>query len=349
MMPFLAGRHNAAKLLRMDKILLPPSGLVGCRKRMPTRPRSAQTASHVERTPLGIAVSNFPSDFARQCWLYVIRVGAARMPVGARYQHSDRDGFLLHFVRRGKMEYRLRQTRLSASAGQCCLMDLSEAIQYESVGTGRAEYYWVSFNGKDMTRIFLELRADSLPIFPLADFDGMAARFRELLSLCRRKPPAYEPRCSALLTLLLTDLFLSRQGNTAPAQGLPGTGHLAGPVRRGIELMMARYFDVDLGVKQIATIAGLSMYRFSHLFKQQTGVSVIAFLTRLRMEQARTLLLHSNRPVAEIGRMVGIARQNYFARVFRRFYGATPVEFRRKELERSRRGSRGGQRLPPSA
>ena len=66
----------------------------------------------------------------------------------------------------------------------------------------------------------------------------------------------------------------------------------------------------------------------ARLFKDATGLPPMAYLARLRAEQAAGLLLHSQHPVASIGRAVGWPDQNYFARRFRAHFGLSPSTYR---------------------
>jgi AraC family transcriptional regulator, L-rhamnose operon transcriptional activator RhaR len=64
------------------------------------------------------------------------------------------------------------------------------------------------------------------------------------------------------------------------------------------------------------------------LFKGATGLPPMAYLARLRAENAATLLLHTDEPVTCIGRSVGWPDQNYFARRFKAHYGLAATTYR---------------------
>lgn len=72
----------------------------------------------------------------------------------------------------------------------------------------------------------------------------------------------------------------------------------------------------------------ISKHYLSHLFKEQTGVSPIKYLTSKRMEKACELLSETELPVSEVSKAVGYENPLYFSQVFKRIYGISPVKYR---------------------
>lgn len=72
----------------------------------------------------------------------------------------------------------------------------------------------------------------------------------------------------------------------------------------------------------------ISKHYLSHLFKEQTGISPIKYLTSKRMEKACELLSETELPVSEVSKAVGYENPLYFSQVFKRVYGISPVKYR---------------------
>jgi two-component system, response regulator YesN len=89
----------------------------------------------------------------------------------------------------------------------------------------------------------------------------------------------------------------------------------------------------DLGVEEISDYLGISYSYFSMLFKQTFGETFLEYLTRRRIELAKSMLLACDKSVAQIGKLVGYSERRYFTRVFYKFTGATPSEYREKNIE----------------
>lgn len=87
----------------------------------------------------------------------------------------------------------------------------------------------------------------------------------------------------------------------------------------------------DLSLSAHAKALNVSPGYLSTLFKKETGVTLTEFVTRRRMEHAAALLRETKLPVSLIAQRCGIGDDNYFIRLFRRYTGFTPKQFR-KEL-----------------
>jgi two-component system response regulator YesN len=89
----------------------------------------------------------------------------------------------------------------------------------------------------------------------------------------------------------------------------------------------------DLSVEETATHVGLSTSYFSLLFKQTFGETFIEYVTRQRMERAKAMLADTPKSVAQIAKEVGYAERRYFTKVFMKYTGENPTEFRSKRQE----------------
>ena len=81
-------------------------------------------------------------------------------------------------------------------------------------------------------------------------------------------------------------------------------------------------------ITEYAAMAHLSESRFSHAFKEQTGLSPKAYLTRIRVDHACRLLEDPQLSLAEVAAAVGIEDTNYFSRLIKKYTGHTPSHFR---------------------
>ena len=103
------------------------------------------------------------------------------------------------------------------------------------------------------------------------------------------------------------------------------------PVMQAVSHLEQIYGDPKLSIGELSKILGVSADRLSRQFHRETGVTLSAYLRRMRMERAAGLLLATELSVQEIGRRVGIPDATYFAKQFREIYGETPQRYRNRK------------------
>lgn len=84
----------------------------------------------------------------------------------------------------------------------------------------------------------------------------------------------------------------------------------------------------DLSLGQVAASVHTSLFYFCKLFKRHTGVSFTEYVSRLRTEKAKNLLLNPNLRVSEIAYEVGFQSLTHFNRVFKRVVHESPTAYR---------------------
>jgi two-component system response regulator YesN len=95
-------------------------------------------------------------------------------------------------------------------------------------------------------------------------------------------------------------------------------------------------FDKPMSLEDIARASYMSVSRLAHVFKEQMGITLIDYLTGVRIERAKQLLLATAQNCTEICFQSGFNNQSYFTRTFKRLVGATPRQFRVKNLRREK-------------
>jgi two-component system response regulator YesN len=89
-----------------------------------------------------------------------------------------------------------------------------------------------------------------------------------------------------------------------------------------------RSFCRELTLEEVSREVHVSPYYFSKLFKEQTGDNFINYVTLKRIETAKQLLRDGRLNIKSICSEVGYSDPNYFSRLFKRFEGVTPTEYR---------------------
>lgn len=92
------------------------------------------------------------------------------------------------------------------------------------------------------------------------------------------------------------------------------------------------HYGENIMLDDIASYLEVSSFYLSKLFKKATGRNFTDLLAEKRVEKAKTLL-RSQMSVKEITFAVGFNSQNYFTKVFKKYCGITPTEYKNKTEE----------------
>jgi len=95
-------------------------------------------------------------------------------------------------------------------------------------------------------------------------------------------------------------------------------------------------YDKSVTLAEMARISHLSVSRLAHVFKEQMGITIIDYLTGVRIERAKQLLLATEQNCTEICFQVGYNNQSYFTRTFKELAGMTPMQFRAKNRRKEK-------------
>lgn len=101
-------------------------------------------------------------------------------------------------------------------------------------------------------------------------------------------------------------------------------------VERAKEYIGRNYMG-DLSLEEIARELGVSAYYLSKLFKESEGVNYIDYVTGLRMDYAKAQLSGTEKSIKKICLESGYADPNYFSRIFKKWTGVTPTEYRERD------------------
>lgn len=138
---------------------------------------------------------------------------------------------------------------------------------------------------------------------------------------------------AAILARLADILLVYCLRHVMEADGEVGTGILAGladPALARALAVMHRRPDKAWTLETLAREAGMSRALFAERFRQRIGQTAMEYLTGLRMQRARQLMLSSDRPLASIAAQLGYQSESAFNRAFRRMHGESPGAFRRR-------------------
>ena len=99
-------------------------------------------------------------------------------------------------------------------------------------------------------------------------------------------------------------------------------------VRKAMDYIDENYM-FSISTEDIARVAGVHVGHLHRIFPEETGMRIGEYLTHLRIERAKTLLMHTDIPSSSIAARIGVSSQQYFCRLFKKETGLSPQEYRK--------------------
>lgn len=100
------------------------------------------------------------------------------------------------------------------------------------------------------------------------------------------------------------------------------------PVAACIDFIL-EHLDTRIKMSSLSAVTGLSGSYLSRIFKEETGVTVTAFVLDKKLETARNMLEYSEYPISWITNTLAFPSESYFCKVFKEAYGTPPARYRK--------------------
>lgn len=148
--------------------------------------------------------------------------------------------------------------------------------------------------------------------------------YEKMYLLYQMKTYGYQELLRAYLMELLVKIFiLYRQSESSENREREKTYF------DNVILFMKEHYKQDIKLDDLAAMAFLSRNYFCSSFKECTGVTVLEFIQKRRIEEACHLLKNKNRKLIEVAEAVGYRDLKFFSKVFKKITGKTPSEYRK--------------------
>ncbi len=93
-----------------------------------------------------------------------------------------------------------------------------------------------------------------------------------------------------------------------------------------------KYYNHSINLVSISEHVHMNPAYFSVMFKKKTGIGVVEFVTDVRMDKAKKLLMETDYKTYQIAESIGYSDPAYFSKIFKRQHGMTPQEYRNTQL-----------------
>ena len=101
-------------------------------------------------------------------------------------------------------------------------------------------------------------------------------------------------------------------------------------IQKAKKYIEKNYMKNNLSLQDVAQHLFLSVAYFSILFKRETNSTFLSYLTKIRMEKARELLMTNAYTIYNISEAVGYDNPTYFSTLFKKYYGLSPRDYKNR-------------------
>ena len=234
------------------------------------------------------------------------------------FSARQNDGLVL--LTKGNIKYNFNDETLTAGAGD--ILIFPKGLTYSGV----------KFNGK--TNSFYVVDFDSNPLnnsyadFPvptvchIKNYALIEKRFQKLLEIWESGVINNKLKSKAMLFNLLSDVLLDYAENVTPEKELSKISKIT-------EYLNQNYSNSELCISKICEEFYLSESTLRRMFMKTFGLSPIEYITDIRINAAKNMILYDNIPIGEVATKCGFSSLYYFSRIFKRRVGTPPSEYRK--------------------
>lgn len=237
-------------------------------------------------------------------------------------RENGRIDYGIQYIAEGKGYYEENGETVTMEAGTVFLYFPNVRQHYYFKKNDNAKLLWAHCTGK-FCEILDPIKQSGIVTVKIADTKDFERVFKRMTAAYHRKEAYFQTICDGymqvLLSLIMKNATSSRNTGVSKAND-------------GLEKVLAymnMHFHEPIDLTRYAKMCYVSRDRFLHTFKAHTGVSPYKYQLQLRIDRATEMLIYSSVSINDIASAVGFRDCSYFCRIFKKFTGKTPTEYRK--------------------
>lgn len=239
---------------------------------------------------------------------------------GHSFGPAVRTHYLIHFVLSGRGIYKTEDGVFEVRGGEAFLICPEQVTYYKADEEEPWSYAWVAFDGEEAEELLKNYYPDRhFPVCSVGDLSEVSRYFESLLSAFGNTEENRE-RVLGYFYLIMGNLV--RTGEDG------GVVDEEGYYNRALSFIRHN-FSYQIQIQEVADYVGIDRTYLYRIFIRQTGESPKQYLSRYRLNEAKTMLYHTEYRITEVAYSCGYHDSSSFCKYFQKKVGMSPVEYRK--------------------
>lgn len=236
---------------------------------------------------------------------------------------NGRLDYVFCYVAQGRVNLTINETTYVVEEG-FFIIPPNVPHRYNNKGTnGSFEIYWVHFSGYNAENFLKKTGLTGSYIFKSGVVEEIKSSVSTLVRELTFKFGFYEEVTQSLLMYIFS--IAARQYHAMEKTFKGKTVDVR--MQKTLEHIYL-YYARDLSIQELADLCQLSASRFSALFKQTFNLYPLQYIINYRIKRGCDLLRHTEYSITQIAEMVGFEDSLYFSRIFKKYVGISPCQYR---------------------
>ncbi len=241
---------------------------------------------------------------------------------------NGRKYYGLTYATSGKVLYHSNDQNFYVTSGDVVFLPAGSAYWLSNAINENYHHITVNFNIKSSitTEKIIEniINTTELTVLHPQNKLSFDQSFNKLITFWTEKNPGYMLLCRCILYQILYDFLTENILFNVNPKNIS----LIHPAKEYID----NFYMKQIKNEELASMCDLSVTHFRRLFTELYGFSPIEYLTKVRIDRAKDMLLYNLYSIDEIATHIGIDDINYFNRLFKKKVGTTPIQFKKQML-----------------